>query len=157
MGFRVSPSVAVPSVLIGAATGLRAQTGLTTVTLGARSTSLPAILRRQLVRRLFVGLGVVEYVGDKLPSTPNRTEPAGLGARIGLGALSGALLARSNRGSAAIVAAGAAAAGAFGGQAARAKLAKRVPPLAAGVIEDAIAIGVSLLAVGIARRATSSD
>lgn len=157
MGFRIPPSVAVPSVLIGAATGLRSQTGLTTVTLGARAATLPAILRRQVVRRVFVALGLGEFVIDKLPSTPNRTEPGGLGARIGLGALSGALLSRSNRGAAAAVAAGAAAGAAFGGQAARGALAKRVPPLAAGAIEDAVAIGVSLLAVAIGRRVSTTD
>jgi len=35
-----------------------------------------------------------EHVADKLPGTPNRTDPAPLGARIASGALCGALVAR---------------------------------------------------------------
>src|SRR5262249_11395089 len=37
-------------------------------------------------------LAIAELIADKLPSTPNRTDPAGLGARILLGAVSGACL-----------------------------------------------------------------
>src|SRR5271170_4869328 len=38
-------------------------------------------------------LAIAELVNDKLPNTPNRTTPGPLGARIVLGALSGAALA----------------------------------------------------------------
>src|SRR5580658_10474171 len=38
-------------------------------------------------------LAIFELVNDKLPKTPNRTTPGPLGARIVLGALSGAALA----------------------------------------------------------------
>lgn len=37
---------------------------------------------------------LAEHVADKLPGTPNRTDPGPLGARIASGALSGAVVAR---------------------------------------------------------------
>src|SRR5271165_229767 len=42
---------------------------------------------------IFTALAIVELVADKLPSTPSRTKPPGLIARIVLGGLSGACLA----------------------------------------------------------------
>src|SRR5437899_8535059 len=41
---------------------------------------------------IFTVLALVELVADQLPSTPSRTAPAGLSARIVTGALSGACL-----------------------------------------------------------------
>jgi uncharacterized membrane protein len=46
---------------------------------------------------IFTLLAVVELVADQLPSTPSRTAPPGLIARIVLGGLSGAGLALSGR------------------------------------------------------------
>ncbi len=42
---------------------------------------------------VFSVAAVGEYIGDTLPQTPSRTSPVGVGARIGFGALVGALAA----------------------------------------------------------------
>lgn len=47
---------------------------------------------------IFKLLAVGELIGDKLPMTPNRTEPGGLVGRGMSGALVGATLARKHRG-----------------------------------------------------------
>jgi uncharacterized membrane protein len=143
----------LPPALIGIASGLRSQTGLAVAALSGGE-ALPSPLRQPVVRRLLVALALGEYVVDKLPSTPNRTEPAGLLARFGLGAVSGALLATRTGGRPfvpAAVAASAAVGAAYGGQAARAALARRIPPVAAGMVGDLTAIGVALVAVRLAR------
>jgi uncharacterized membrane protein len=144
----------VPAALVGAASGLRSQTGLALVTLSAREETLPAPLRHPAVPRLFAALALIEYIVDKLPSTPNRTAPAALLARFGLGAASGALLASSNGRRAVVptvIAASAAVGAAFGGQAARGVLARRIPPVAAGMVGDLAAIGLALAAVRLTR------
>src|ERR1700730_18115927 len=76
---------------------------------------------------IFTLLAVVELVVDQLPSTPSRTKPPGLIARIVLGGLSGAGVAVSGMQSIALgsvlgVAGGIA--GAFGGYEARTRLVK---------------------------------
>jgi uncharacterized membrane protein len=101
---------------------------------------------------IFTLLALVEFVADQLPSTPPRTAPLGLSARIVTGALTGACLA---------VAGGAAAwsgalagvmggvAGAFAGYHARVGLVRtlRVPDFTVAIPEDLIAIGLGLLLV----------
>jgi len=41
---------------------------------------------------IFTGLAMVEFVADQLPTTPSRTAPAGISARMITGALTGASL-----------------------------------------------------------------
>jgi uncharacterized membrane protein len=100
----------------------------------------------------FALLAVVELVADQLPSTPSRTKPPGLIARIVLGALSGAAIAVSGAQSIAIGAVLGAAggvAGAFGGYQVRTRLVKalKVPDLVIAILEDAVAIGAGLFLV----------
>src|SRR5689334_15139520 len=67
---------------------------------------------------VFTVLAVAELVADKLPKTPARTAPLGLGARIVTGALSGAAVAAAGSQSAvlgAVLGAVGGVAGAFGG------------------------------------------
>ena len=98
---------------------------------------------------IFTVLALVEFVADQLPSTPPRTAPPGLSARIVTGALTGACLAVAG---AAILWGGALAgalggiAGAFGGKQARVGLvhALRVPDFVIAIPEDLIAIGLGL-------------
>src|ERR1700724_98923 len=98
---------------------------------------------------IFTVLAVVELVADQLPSTPSRTAPVGLSARIVTGALTGACLADAGD---AILWLGAFAgalggiAGAFAGYHARVGLVRalRVPDFAVAIPEDLIAIGVGL-------------
>ena len=93
-----------------------------------------------------------ELIGDKLPFTPNRTEPQGLGGRIVSGAIVGGTLCAANKKSAwtgAAAGALAAIAAAYAGQHIRQALAEKsgVPSAALGVVEDVIAISIGLKAL----------
>ena len=91
-----------------------------------------------------------ELVGDKLPKTPSRLEPPGLIARIALGAVAGAVLARvASRPMvpAALVAASAAVVSAKVGHDLRSRASQHLPPLAVAVAEDVLAIGLAAVAV----------
>ncbi len=101
---------------------------------------------------VFTLLAVVELVADQLPAAPSRTAPAGLIARIVLGALSGAAIAGSGAQSIAIGAVLGAAggiAGAFGGYQVRTRLVKalKVPDFVIATLEDAVAIGAGIFIV----------
>jgi len=98
---------------------------------------------------IFTILALVEFVIDQLPTTPPRTAPAGLSARIVTGALSGASLAVAGGTSpwiGALAGVMGGIAGAFGGKAARVGLVRalRVPDFAIAIPEDLIAIGLGL-------------
>ena len=107
--------------------------------------SLPAVIILSL-------LAVIEIMVDKLPSTPNRTAPAGLIVRIVTGGLTGACVSVGG-GKSAYVGAGlgviGAVAGCFGGYQVRARLVKflRQPDFNIALLEDLIAIGGSLFIV----------
>ena len=101
---------------------------------------------------VFTVFAIVELFADQLPSTPSRTAPPGLIARIVLGALCGASLADAGAQSIAIGAVLGAAggiAGAFGGYQVRTRLVKalKVPDLVIALLEDALAIGSGLFLV----------
>jgi uncharacterized membrane protein len=88
-----------------------------------------------------------EFVADKLPSTPSRTAPLGLGARFVTGALSGACLAVAGDASlwlGALAGAAGGIAGAFAGHRARAGLVRafHVRDFVIAVAEDLFAIGL---------------
>lgn len=95
----------------------------------------------------FTLLAVGEIVVDKLPGTPSRTAPVGLGARVVTGALSGACLAVAGDASlwlGALAGAVGGIAGAFAGYRARVGLVRalHVPDFALAIPEDLIAIGL---------------
>jgi uncharacterized membrane protein len=101
---------------------------------------------------IFVLLAAVELIADQLPSTPSRTKPPGLIARIVLGGLSGAGVTVSGEQSialGAVLGAVGGVAGAFGGYEVRTRLVKamKVPDLVIALLEDAVAIGGGLLIV----------
>jgi uncharacterized membrane protein len=101
---------------------------------------------------VFAVFAIVELVADQLPSTPSRTAPPGLIARIVLGALSGAALADAGGqsiGIGAVLGAAGGIAGAFGGYQVRTRLVKalKVPDLVIALLEDAVAIGAGLFLV----------
>ncbi len=101
---------------------------------------------------IFTVLALVELVADQLPSTPARTAPVGLCARIFTGGLSGACLAVAG-GGALVVGAVAGAiggvVGAFGGYQARVGLVRslRAPDVVIAVPEDVVAIALGLFLV----------
>jgi uncharacterized membrane protein len=101
---------------------------------------------------LFTILAVVELVTDKLLSTPARTKPPGLIARVLLGGLSGAAIWLAGGQSAAMGACLGAAGGmvgAFVGYQVRTGLVRalKVPDVAIALLEDLLAIAAALFFV----------
>jgi uncharacterized membrane protein len=142
------------SLLIGVVAGLRAMTAPAAVSWAAGlgwldvSESWLSFLASGWTRWIFTLLAIGELVNDQLPSTPSRTVPVQFGARLVMGALSGAViggLAGTLLGIAGAVI------GTYGGRAFRARLAAMFesdPP--AALIEDAVAIfGAVMIAMAL--------
>ncbi len=101
---------------------------------------------------IFTILAVVELVADQLPSTPARTKPPGLIARILLGGLSGAAVALAGAQSAAVgcvLGAVGGVVGAFAGYQVRTGLVRalKAPDFVIAVLEDLVAVAGALLIV----------
>src|SRR5260370_12468801 len=101
---------------------------------------------------IFTILAVVELVADQLPSTPARTKPTGLIARIILGGLSAAAVALAGGQSAAVggvLGAVGGVVGAFVGYRARTGLVRalKVPDFVIAVLEDLVAVAGALFLV----------
>jgi uncharacterized membrane protein len=142
--------------LIGIIAGLRAMTAPAAAAWGAAlgwfdvSQTPLAFMGYRWTPWIFSLLAIVELITDQLPATPSRKVPMQFGARIVMGALSGATLGASGGflvGGAVAGVVGAVV-GTLGGAAARGKLAaafgKDTP---AALIEDIVAIGGVLLIV----------
>ena len=150
--------IAIP--VLGAMTGLRSMTPIAVLCWFAYRGHLPLAgtwgqwAGRPVSVIVFAVLAVGELIGDKLPMTPNRTAVFPLVARVCFGGLVGALAATGLQGSAIegiFLGAVSAVAGAFLGFNLRRDLVvKRVlPDLGVALVEDALAIGLSVLALGI--------
>jgi uncharacterized membrane protein len=101
---------------------------------------------------IFTVLAIAELIADKLPSTPRRTAPVGLIARLVLGALSGASVgvsAGQSPAPGAILGAAGGLAAAFAGYQWRTELVKalKVPDFVIALVEDAVAVGAGLFIV----------
>lgn len=101
---------------------------------------------------IFTVLAAMEYVTDQLPSTPNRTAPVQLGARIFMGGCSGAAIALATAQPVLlgiVLAAVGAVIGTFAGFHARMGAVKAhiAPPFVIATLEDLIAICAALLIV----------
>jgi uncharacterized membrane protein len=139
---------------IGILSGFRSLTSLAVTSWGARLGWLKLYGQLALVGTtpavvILTVLAIAELVADKLPSTPARTAPAGLTARIFTGAATGAALAVGGAQTAllgALLGAVGALAGTFGGYQARHRIVKAlgVPDFAYAVVEDIVTIGGSL-------------
>jgi uncharacterized membrane protein len=144
----VSGKHLVGAALAGAATGLRSTVGVGALA-ETGSSGLPTPLTTPAAR-VAAGLAVTgELVVDKLPNTPSRLDPPGLIARVALGSVAGAAIARASERPmvpAAVLAAVAAAVSARVGHDLRQRAASRVPPLAAAVAEDVVAIALATAA-----------
>jgi uncharacterized membrane protein len=152
------PQVLLLALLIGVVSGLRSVTAPAGVAWGAhlnwlnlRNTALSFMASTAAVV-IFTLLALFELIADKLPSTPSRTEPVGLIARVLLGGLSGACVALSGAQSmvlGAVLGAVGGVAGAFAGYQARTRLVKalKVPDFVIALLGDAVAIGGGLLIV----------
>ena len=147
----------VATPLLGVSTGLRTFTSLAVTAWFARLGKLPVegTWASWIAHPAAVGLlsaaAVGEYIGDKLPNTPNRTDPAALVGRLAFGGLVGAVVAtafkRPIAGGIALGAAGAAA-GTYGGFYLRRGLTKGV-----GMADLPVAISGDAAAVALAVRA----
>jgi len=143
---------------IGIIAGLRSLTSPAVITwaahrgwLNLQGTSLTFLGSTAAVATLTI-LAVVELVMDKLASTPARTKPLGLSARILLGGLSGAAVALAGRQSAAVGCALGAVGGVVGGFAGyqvRTGLVRalKVPDFVIAVLEDLVAVAGALFIV----------
>ena len=95
--------IAIP--LLGVATGARAMTPIAVICWFAHLGLLPvdgtwAFWAANLASvMIFSALAIGEYIGDKLPKTPNRIAPGPLAARIVFGGLVGAIVATGLQGS----------------------------------------------------------
>jgi uncharacterized membrane protein len=142
--------------LIGVIVGLRSLTPPAVLAWAARlgwidlHASPLAFMGSAAAVGIFTVLAIGELIADQLPSTPSRTKPPGLIARIVMGGLSGAVVAAAGSQSIAIgellgVAGGVA--GTFAGYEARTRLVRalKVPDIVIACLEDAVAIGGALL------------
>ncbi len=143
---------------IGVVSGLRTFTGVAAVVWAAHlgwinlSSTPLAFMGSTWALVLFTVLALLEYVGDQLPSTPARTTPMQLGARLVLGVLAGASLAAAGGASlllGAICAVVGVLVGTYGGYNARVGLVRslKVPDIAVGIPEDLFAIALGLFVV----------
>jgi len=149
----------VLALLIGIVAGLRAMTAPAVVSWAAYlgwinlGDSWLWWLGHWVTPWVFTLLAIAELVNDQRPSTPSRTEPVQFGARIVMGALTGAALGTSGGMLFVGLIAGAIGAviGTLGGRAVRARLAAsfgKDPP--AAFLEDAVAIVGAILIVAAA-------
>jgi uncharacterized membrane protein len=150
--------VLVLAFLIGCVAGVRSMTAPAVVAWAARFNWLDlhgtrlSFMASTAAVIIFTVLAIVELIADMLPTTPSRLAPAGLSARIMLGALAGSGIvlagAQSLAFGAALGAAGGVA-GALAGHAARVGLVKalKVPDYVIALLGDAVAIGGGLLIV----------
>jgi uncharacterized membrane protein len=97
---------------------------------------------------IFTVFAIGEYIGDTLPTTPSRTAPGPLGARIVFGAVVGALAAHGiiePPAGGAIFGVIGVFIGAYGGYQVRMRVARRLGrDLPVALLESAIALGVAL-------------
>ncbi len=146
-------SVVARSALLGVAAGARSSLGVAgPAVLSAATAAVPSGAVATALGTLAVG---GELVADKLPATPSRLSASGLPVRLVTGALGGGVLGR--REGAGVVAP--ALAGLLGavvgsnvGAAWRAWAGQRVPDWQAALVEDAVALGLTVVAVVPGRR-----
>ena len=145
----------VAPTLLGVSAGLRSFTPIAVTAWFAYQGKLPvkgtwaAWVGHPACVGLTTAAAIGEYVGDKLPNTPNRTDPVALFGRLTLGGLVGAIVATALRrpiaGGVAIGALGAAL-GTYGGYALRTGLNKKagVPDLPVALSGDVAAIALAV-------------
>lgn len=158
LGHMSSHTVLLLALAIGVIAGLRSLTAPAVTSWAARLGWLAVhntpfqFMASTTAVAIFSLLALAELVADQLPSTPSRTAPPGLIARILMGGLSAATIAAAGGQSAWIGAALGVLggiAGAFGGYQVRTGLVRklRVKDLVIAILEDIVAIGGGLFLV----------
>jgi len=150
--------IAIP--LLGVVTGMRTMTAMAVLCWFAYRGYLPldgtwAFWAAKLVTAIvFTVLALGEYIGDKLPKTPNRTAPGPLLARVLFGGLVGAIVAVGINGSeieGVILGVGGALIGAFAGFLIRREIVLQLgcKDWPVGLVEDISAVFCAILAMGV--------
>ena len=146
-------------LMLGLAAGLRTVMPLAAVSVAAflgwidLGATWAAFVGHPITTVILVVLALGELWGDKQPTTPSRLMPQALIGRIVSGALAGLVvsLPTGNPWLGLVLGAVMAAAGSYGGHAARMRLAAALKrDLPAALIEDAVAIVLAFAAVGLA-------
>jgi uncharacterized membrane protein len=149
-------SVLILAFVVGFACGLRALVGLAAVSWAASGQQLPlqgtwlAFLGFRATPFITSLLGIFELVTDKLPKTPSRLVPPQFGARVFMGALTGAAIGTSQGHLLMGVLSGVVGSvlGTLAGSKARAAAARLFGrDLPAALLEDVVAIGLLFLAL----------
>ena len=147
----------VLAIIIGITAGLRAMTPLAAISWGAwlgwiDLSATPFAFMGNIIAVIIISLiAVGELITDQLPATPSRKVPMQFGARIVLGAFTGALLLPSNWIVGAILGAIGAVIGTLAGAEVRAALVRNFGrDLPAALIEDVIAIAIAFMVVYLA-------
>ncbi|WP_296071746.1 DUF4126 family protein [uncultured Agrobacterium sp.] len=144
------------AMLIGLVAGLRTMTAPAAVSWAAYlgwfdiSASLLSFMDSLWAVAIFTVFAIVELIADQLPGTPSRKVPVQFGARVVMGALSGATIgATTGMVVPGLLAGGIGAVlGTFGGASLRANLAKRFGrDMPAALVEDAVAVLLALIVV----------
>lgn len=154
--FGFTRSVVFRALALGVVAGMRSQ--MPGAMLAFRQPGAPRharwrewpILRNVWGRRGLMLAGAGELTGDKLPATPNRTDPNALAGRLVFGALAGLAIGSEGRGKGALVIGAitgtlGSAIGTFGGYRARKALVDitGLPDPAVAVVEDLAAISLA--------------
>lgn len=132
---------AVLSAAIGKASGLRSSVGISVGLL----TWFGGTDRERVALGASAVLTAGELVMDKLPTTPSRLSPPALGGRMAAGAGAAYVVARrlgQEPIAAAVIGGLSALAGSYAGHAYRSWASKQVPPVAAALVEDAVALSI---------------
>lgn len=149
-------SVLVAAFVLGIVCGLRVMTAFAAVSWAACGGQLPlegtwlSWLGFRFTPYITSVLAVGEIINDKLPKTPSRLVPPQFGARVVMGAFTGAAIGLSHGHLAMGIIAGlvGSVAGTLGGAKARAFAAKLFGrDLPAALLEDAVAIGLAVVAI----------
>lgn len=133
--------------------GMRTMSALVITSNLIRNANLPLIkpmamrvLAKPMVYNVMNSMAVGEFVGDKLPETPDRIAPVPLTGRAIVGAISGAIiygLARRNKFSGALIGGASAIVSAYAMYELRKQLKNKagVPDLVLALAEDALVVG----------------
>jgi uncharacterized membrane protein len=149
---RAAGSLLVRSVMHRETRGSLIPLALLAAASGARTWAGVAAISRRTPTKLFAA---GEFIYDKVPTVPSRVAPPLLAGRIAAGALVGATVGhrsgRSRAGSA-VLGGLVAFASAHATYRVRRALGRRLPPMAAAFLEDALVVGAALAGAELLRR-----
>jgi uncharacterized membrane protein len=161
-------SVAAPIALLATASGARSMMGVAAVARARapsvaeqeRQGAVPRIVRKfdRQIADAATAMATFELMADKAPHIPDRTDPGPLFGRVVAGAVVGASVAGMAGVDRRTGAIGGAVVSFIAAQLTfrlRAALAQHVPAFAAGLIEDALVVGIATAGVALLPRGTT--